>query len=84
MNDFTKEELEIEINFPLNDADIIRLLKGVEYTQQVYLHPKKMVRIKVFSSDRVKHISLGDWLKIVHASYSNPDLMAVIQRIENE
>jgi len=88
MNDFTKNELQekppIEINFPLNDLDIIRLLKGVEYTQQVYLHPKQMVRIKVFSSDRMKHISWNDWRQIVHASYSSPHLMDVIRRIENE
>ena len=88
MSDLTKTELQekppIEINFPLNDSDIICLLKGVEYTQQVYLYPKQMVRIKVFSSDRMKHISWDDWRRIVHACYSNPELMDVIQRIDNE
>lgn len=62
----------------------MKILKGVEYTQQVHLHYKQMVRIKVFSSDRVKHISWEHWKSICQASYGNPELEKVIRFIENE
>jgi hypothetical protein len=57
-------------------------LKGVEYTQKVHLHKQKTVRIKVFSSDRVKHISWDEWRNLCQAAYSNPDLEQIIRDIE--
>jgi hypothetical protein len=40
-----KEKPPIEINSPLNDLDIIKILKGVEYTKQVYTDYKQVVLI---------------------------------------
>lgn len=86
MNELEKfhEKPPIEINFPLSDADIMKILKGVEFTQEVHLHSKSKVRIKVFSSDRIKHISLDNWRKIVRAAYASPELMHIIDEIERE
>lgn len=83
-----KEERPIEINFPLGDKDILKILKGVEYNQILTIgtfdiKPQR-IHVRVFSSDRVKNISWENWRRIVAAAYCNPDLMDVIQRIENE
>lgn len=85
-----KEQLEerpIEVNFPLDEKDILRLLKGVEYNQILTLGVfEKPIRIhvKVFSSDRVKYITWENWRKIIDASYSHPALMDIIRKIESE
>lgn len=84
----SKSERPIEINFPLGDEDIIKILKGVEYNQiltiGVFDHKPQKIHVRVFSSDRVKHISWENWKKIIHASYSNPELNDLIQKIINE
>lgn len=79
-----KPKPPIEINFPLNDLDIMKILKGVEYSQEVHLNPKQVVRVKVFSSDRVKHISWENWRSLCAAAYKNPELERIIKFIENE
>jgi hypothetical protein len=82
------EERPIEVHFPLNEKDIIKLLKGVEYNQILTIglpeQKTQRIHVRVFFSDRVKHVSWENWRKIVTACYSNPDLMDLIQRIENE
>jgi len=83
-----KEERPIEINFPLGEKDILKILKGVEYNQILTVgsfdaNPVK-VHVRVFSSDRIKHITWENWRKLIHACYSNPALMDVIQSIEND
>ncbi len=79
-----EEKPPIEIHFPLNDLDIMKILKGVEYTQQVHLPYIQFVRIKVFSSDRVKHISWENWRSLCRIAYGNPELEKIIRFIENE
>lgn len=73
----------LEIHFPLSEKDLINLIKGVEYNQIRYLSDGNQIRIKVYSADKIKHISLNNWIKIVHASYSNPALMDLIHEIES-
>lgn len=90
MNDLDTfhEKPPIEVNFPLNDSDILKILKGVEYNQIVAVGaldtPPIRFHIKVFSSDRIKHISLDNWRKIVRAAYASPELMHIIDEIERE
>jgi hypothetical protein len=84
MNSIQKEKLPIEIHFPLNDLDIMKILKGVEYTQKVYLNHKQMVHIKVFSSDRVKPISWENWRRLFAVCDSHPELQKVLRFIEAE
>lgn len=79
-----KEKPPIEINFPLNDLDIMKILKGVEYTQQIHVDHNQIVRVKVFSSDRVKHISWENWRELCIAASRNPELERIIRFIENE
>ena len=84
----SEEERPIEINFPMADKDLLKILKGVEYNQILTVgalntQPQR-IHVKVFSSDRVKHISWENWRKIVRACYSNPDLEHVIRYIESQ
>lgn len=74
----------IEMHFPLTDVDIMRILKGVEYNQLQTLRDGTKIRVSVYSSDRVKHISLENWRHLVKAAYNYPELMRIIQYIENE
>jgi hypothetical protein len=82
------EERPIEVPFPLDEKDILRLLKGVEYNQILTVgaleKKPQRIHIRVFSPDRVKQISWEQWQKIVYASFNNPDLMRVIEDIHNE
>ena len=84
----SEHERPIEINFPLGDKDILKILKGVEYNQILTVgainEKPQRIHVRVFSSERVKNISWENWRKIVRACYSNPDLEQVIRDIESE
>lgn len=85
MNDLEqKKQIMIEINFPLNDLDIINILKGVEYNQETHLNSGQKIRIKVFSKNRVKHISWENWMMIKRMCYLNQELEGIIRLIEEE
>jgi hypothetical protein len=82
------EERPIEIMFPLNERDILKILKGVEFNQILTIgtfeSKPQRIHVRVFSSDRMKHITWDNWRKILYASHNNFDLMQVIQQIESE
>ena len=79
-----KEPHPIEVHFPLSSRDVIRILKGVEYNQEQILRDGTRLRVTVYSSDRVKHISWDNWRHLVAAASKDPELMRIIQFIENE
>lgn len=74
----------IEIHFPLKDSDILKLLKGVEYSNSQYINSDLQVHIKVYSSDRVKYISWENWRKLCAISYNIPLMRDIISEIDNE
>ena len=72
----------IEINFPLTDNQILQLLKGEEFIFQMQLHENLMIKVKVFSPDRVKHISVSDRSRICRERFGNFGLDRVLTDIE--
>lgn len=83
-----KEDRPIEVHFPLPERDILKLLKGVEFNQILTIglldQKPQRLHIRVFSADRVKHITWDQWKKIVHASFNNRELRNVIEEITYE
>lgn len=80
--DQIKEQRAIEINFPLRDIDLLKILKGTEFNLIKHLPDGKKIHIKIFSPDKVKHISYENWCHLVAASWSNPELQKIIEFIE--
>lgn len=82
------EERPIEIHFPLDERDILRLLKGIEYNQIVTFgaleNKPQRIHIRVFSPDRVKHISWEKWRKFVFLCMQYPELIHTIEEMEKE
>ncbi len=74
----------IAIDFPLDDKDIIKIMKGNEYSLYKMISPRMEIRVKVFSSDRVKNISFENWQELRKISWDNPELRKLIEKITNE
>jgi hypothetical protein len=74
----------IAIDFPLDDKDIIKIMKGNEYSLYKMISPRIEIRVKVFSSDRVKNISWENWRLLTKFAWEHPELRSLIKKIESE
>lgn len=71
-----------EINFALNDDEILSLLKGIEFNLIQHYGQNAAVRVRVYSKDRKKILSSEQWRNIRQMACSDPALDSYLRAIE--
>ncbi len=88
-----EKQIPLEVIFPVEEKDIFKLLKGAELNLLYHvpglcsLFPhinNDAIHFKVFSSDRIKRVSLKNWHKIQTMLYDHPGYSSLMHDLEQD